>query len=89
MFTAKRKNLFPGVMKIIILVDPSMVIITIHLHVVFMDYAPEYRRRHQFYTFYHKNTSPWIGGHEIYNFLSSYPTDATYQRSISSCEGRC
>ena len=21
----------------------------------------------------------WVGGHEIYNFLSPYPTDATYQ----------
>ena len=26
-----------------------------------------------------KITSPWGGGHEIYNFLSPYPTDATYQ----------
>ena len=36
--------------------------------------------KNQFYTFYHKNTSPWDWGHEIYNFLSSYPTNATYQR---------
>ena len=21
----------------------------------------------------------WVGGHEIYNFVSPYPTDATYQ----------
>ena len=30
-----------------------------------------------------KITTPWGGGggggHEIYNFLSPYPTDATYQ----------
>ena len=34
---------------------------------------------HQIYTFYPKITSP-LGGHggrEIYNFLSTYPTDAT------------
>ena len=31
---------------------------------------------HQFYTFYPQITSPWVGGHEIYNFLSLYPTDA-------------
>ena len=36
---------------------------------------------HQFYIFYPKITPPpfgW-GGHEIYNFLSPYPTDATNQ----------
>ena len=26
-----------------------------------------------------KITSPWDGGHETYNFLSIYPTDAPYQ----------
>ena len=29
--------------------------------------------------FYPNITSPLGGGHEIYNFLSPYPTDATYQ----------
>ena len=24
-------------------------------------------------------TSPWGGGHEIYNFFSLFPTDATYK----------
>ena len=33
----------------------------------------------QYYTFYPKITSPLGGGHEIYNFLSPYPTDARYQ----------
>ena len=33
----------------------------------------------QFYTFYPKISSPWGGGHEIYNFWSPYPKDATYQ----------
>ena len=33
----------------------------------------------QFYTFFPKITSPLGGGHEIYNFLFPYPTDATYQ----------
>ena len=37
----------------------------------------------QFYTSYSQNTPPphslgWGGGHEIYNFLSSYPTDVIY-----------
>ena len=38
--------------------------------------APEIQ---QFYSFYHKIIFPWGRGHEIYNFLSPYPTDATYQ----------
>ena len=33
----------------------------------------------QFYTFTPKITSPGMRGHDIYNFLSPYPTDATYQ----------
>ena len=33
----------------------------------------------QFYTFYPKFTPFWLGGHEIYNSLSPYPTDATHQ----------
>ena len=32
---------------------------------------------HQFYTL-PQITSPWGGGHEIYNFLAPFPTDATY-----------
>ena len=36
---------------------------------------------HQFYSFYPQTTFPWGGGggDEIYNFLSPYPSDATYQ----------
>ena len=34
---------------------------------------------HQFCNFYPKPISPWGGGHKIYNFLSRYTTDATYQ----------
>ena len=70
-----------GVMKFTVLVDPSLVIITIYL--LCMDHAQEERRRffleiHQFYTFYPKIASPWSGGgDEIYNSLSPYPTDAT------------
>ena len=36
----------------------------------------DFREIHQFYTFYPKIIFPWGGGHEIYNFLSPYPTDA-------------
>ena len=38
-----------------------------------------FKEIHQFYTFYPKITSPWGGGHEIYNFLFPYPTDVTHQ----------
>ena len=38
-----------------------------------------FKEKQQFYTFYPKITSPLGGGHEIYNFLSPYPTYATYQ----------
>ena len=40
-----------------------------------------FKEKHKFYTFYPQITSPWDGGggHEIYNFLSPDPTDATYQ----------
>ena len=55
----------PGVMKFIILVNPSLVISTIHL--VCMDHAPDLEKKifkeiHQFYTFYPKITSSWRGG---------------------------
>ena len=32
----------------------------------------------KFYTFCPKITSPWDGGHAIYNLLFLYPTDVTY-----------
>ena len=47
-----------------------------------------FRDTHQFYTFYPKITSPWggVGGYEFYNFLSPYPTDATYQIQIRQAQ---
>ena len=39
----------------------------------------DFKEIQQFYTLNPKITSPLGGGHEIYNFLSSYPTDVTYQ----------
>ena len=70
----------PGVMKFTILVDPSLVIITLHLVCLF--YAWEKRRRikkkkmHFHYMTYmamplHKNPCP--GGHETYNFGRPFP----------------
>ena len=69
-------------MKFTILVDPSLVIITTHL--VCLNHAPELRRRFfkkyiNFTLFTPKLPPLGVGGHEIYNFLSPYPTDATYQ----------
>ena len=56
-----------------------------------MIHAEEQRRFvreiHQFYIFILK-LSPPLGrdvGHEIYNFLSPYPTDATYQIWLMIC----
>ena len=72
----------PGVMKFTILVDPSLVIITTYL--VCLINAWEQRRRFfkkyiNFTLFTPKLPPLGMGGHEIYNFLSPYPTDATYQ----------
>ena len=38
-----------------------------------------FKEIHQFYTFSPKLPPPGGGGHEIYNFLSPCPTNATYQ----------
>ena len=38
-----------------------------------------FREIHEFYSFYPRIFSPRGDGHEINNFLSPYPTDATYQ----------
>ena len=65
-----------GFMKFTNLVDLCLVIITIHI--VCVVHALEERKIHKFYTFYPKITSTDVGGHEIYNFLCPYPTDATY-----------
>ena len=67
-------------MKFTIWIDPSLVIITKNLFC--LKHAPVekiFKEIHQFYTFYLKITSPLGEGHEIYNILSPYPTDATYQ----------
>ena len=67
-------------MKFTILVDPSLVIITTYLVCLIMPGSREdFLRKTSFSTFYPKTTTPLGGGHEIYNFLSPYPTDATYQ----------
>ena len=43
------------------------------------------------FTLFLRNLSPFgVGGHEIYNFLSSYRTDGTYTKSSRgwpSCSG--
>ena len=69
-------------MKITILVDPSLVNITIYL--VCLIYVLELRRRFfkkyiNFTLLTSKLPPPGGGGHEIYNFLSPYPKDATYK----------
>ena len=71
-------------MKFTILVDPSLVIITTCL--VCLINAWEWRRffkKHINFTLFTPKLPPlWVGGHEIYNFFSPYPTDATYQISL-------
>ena len=55
-----------------------------HYYYTLSSYEPSpgeekiFKEIHQFYTFYPKITSPLGGGHEIYNFMSPYHTDATY-----------
>ena len=71
-------------MKCKILADPSLVIITTHLLVVCLNHAPEWRKDFlkiyiNFTLFTPKLPPLWVGGHEIYKFLSPYPIDATYQ----------
>ena len=66
------------VMKFTILVGPSLVIITIHL--VCLNQVRRFLKKYiNFARFTLKLPSLAGGGHEIYNFLSPYPTDATYQ----------
>ena len=60
------------------MVDPSLVIITLYL--VCLINAWEQRRFLKIYinfTLFTPKLTP-LGDHEIYNFLSPYPTDATY-----------
>ena len=62
-----------------ILVDPTW-----SSYFVCLINAREQRRRFfkkysNFTLFTPKLPSLWVGGHEIYNFLSPYPRDATYQ----------
>ena len=77
-----------GVMKLTILVDPSLAIIIEYIFCPI--YAKEYRRKflkkNVNFTFLTPKLSPlwvgglgWVGGHKIYNFLSPFLTDATYQ----------
>ena len=83
MATPQPKNPCPRGLKFTIWVDPSLVIITI-IHLFCLKYALDQRRRFfkkyiNFTLFTPKLPPLWVGGHEIYNFLSPYPTDATYQ----------
>ena len=66
-------------MKFTILVNPFLVIITTFLGCLI--YVLQLRRRFlkKYSNFTPKLPPLWIGGHEIFNFLSPYPTDATYQ----------
>ena len=66
----------PEGMKFTILVDPSFVIITIHL--VCLNHALKQRRRfikkYISFTLFTRKLHPLgVGGHEIYNFWSPYP----------------
>ena len=74
------KNSGPGVMKVTMLVNPSLVIITIHLFC--LNHAHQQRRRLKkplILHFISPNYLPQGQGDGIYNLLSPYPTDATYQ----------
>ena len=66
-------------MKLTILVDSSLVIITIY-SVCLITEKKNMREIHNFQTFYSQITSPWagVGGHESYIFLSPHPTDAIF-----------
>ena len=73
-------------MKSTIVVDPTLVIITIYLVCLIYVYdqflgveKKIFNGIQQFYTFYPKITSPLGGGNEINTFSSPYPTDVTYQ----------
>ena len=64
----------PGVMKLTILVDRSLVIITIYV------VCPKFLKKYINVSLFTPKLLPLgAGGHEIHNFLSPYPTDATHQ----------
>ena len=71
----------PRLMKFTILVDASLVIITIYSVCLILCRGVEkiFKKYVNFTFFYPKMNSPWSGVHKIYNFLSSYPKDGTYQ----------
>ena len=79
MVTPLHKNPCPGIMKFTPLVDPSLVIITIHL--VFVWTMLRRREDDLFKKYINftlstlKMTSPLSVGHEIDHFLSSCPTN--------------
>ena len=81
MATPLHKNPCPGGHEIYKFGRPPLVIITIHL--VYMDYALDQSRKnfkkYINFTLFTPKLSP-LGerGHKIYNFLSSYPTDAKF-----------
>ena len=65
-------------MKVTILVDPSLVIITIHLICPGVE-KKIFKKYINFTLFTTKLPPLGVGGHEIYNFLSPYPTKSIYQ----------
>ena len=82
MTTSQPRIPAPEVMKFTILVDPPLVSITTYL--VCLIFAWEQKRRlykkYINFTLFTPELPPLVGGgHEIYNFLSPYPTDTTYQ----------
>ena len=68
-------------MKVAILVDPSLVIITIlRLSDLCLGVENKFFKRYINFTFFTPKLPPLGGGgHEIYNVLSPYHADATYQ----------
>ena len=73
---ALAQELLPKGLWNIILIDPPLVIITIHLFC--LNHFPEYKRRFlkkyiNFTLFTPKIHTLWLRGHGIYNFLSSLP----------------
>ena len=65
-------------MKFTILVDPTLVIIIISYFVRTMPLSREEDFKKKYINFTPKLPPLWVGGHEIYNFLSPNPTDDTW-----------
>ena len=79
MVMPQHKNHCPGCHEIDIFGSPVLDIITIYL--ILSEPYPRVKMMIFFktQTVNPKIKSPWGGGHEVYYFLSTYPTDITYQ----------